>query len=276
MQVAKNRLDNSEQTASQFSQLTPDQLANWRGQIACSGCGATAYFRSVTRNDRAACFCGHHEVGCEFAATQSAAARASDPHAKGGAAINPSQRIVVDLAYGSQSINEFARPHACESHRTQSNHSERDDWATRTQTHRRPSSLLNDLIHSPQFNESRQPLVVQGIETTVSDFFVRLDDLSPENINQFHGYWGKIESACRGSTDELWLNSAGQGYPSVCVSRHLVDELLNRHGIHRIDLSLFSGAYVLVIGDLRTSLASKLYIEVKDLANIAFYFPSER
>jgi len=276
MQVAKNRLDNSEKTASQFSQLTPDELANWRGQIACSGCGATAYFRSVTRNDRAACFCGHHEVGCEFAATQSAAARASDPRAKGGAAINPSQRIVVDLAYGSQSINEFARPHAYESHHTQSNHSERDDWVTRTQTHRRPSSLLNDLIHSPEFSESPQPLGIQGIETTVADFFVRLDHLSPENINQFHGYWGKIANVHMGSTDELWLNSAGQGFPGVCISRHLVDELFMRYDINRADLTQFVGTYVLAVGYLKTTWAGKIFIEIKDLGNIAIYFPSER
>jgi len=53
------------------------------------------------------------------------------------------------------------------------------------------------------------------------------------------------------------------------------DGLLNRHGIHRTDLSLFACAYVLVIGDLKTSWVSKLYVEVTDLAYIAMCFPSE-
>ena len=181
----------------------------------------------------------------------------------------------MDLSYGSHPTNESFTPRKFESHPPERwNSVGHDNWSG-SDRRQRPSSLLQDLINNPQFSESRQPLTVKGLDTNVEDFFVNLDRLSPNHINQYHGYWGQIANAAIGSTDEIWLNSAGQGYPSVCIPRHLVNELYSRHQINRGDYSMFAGAYMLVVGFLETSWAGKLYIEVKDLVNVAVCFPAK-
>ena len=271
MQSAKNSLDNSEQTAYQFAQLTPDEIARYHGQLACPGCNGHAYFRGPSRNGRAPCFFGFHEDGCQFAAIQSAAARANRQREQ-----NPWQRIVVDLSYGSHPTNESFTPRKFDSHPPERwNSAGHDNWSG-SDRRQRPSSLLQDLINNPQFSQSRQPLTVEGLDTNAADFFVNLDRLSPNHINQYHGYWGQIANAAMGSTDEIWLNSAGQGYPSVCIPRHLVNELYSRHQINRGDYSMFAGAYMLVVGFLETSWAGKLYIEITDMGKIALCLPTMR
>ena len=204
MQTAKYKVNNSEQNAFQFGQLTPDEIALYQLHMVCKGCGAPAYYRGPTRNGRAPCFCGHHAIGCPYAANQSVAASSRDSNLNRGISANPWQRIVVDLSYGIHQTNNPAAPRAFENHAPDQRNAAEHGTEVRPETRRRPSSLLNELINSPQFSESRQRLVIDGFgETTVADFFVNLGRYSPDHINQFHGYWGRIESVCMGSTGEL-------------------------------------------------------------------------
>jgi len=112
-------------------------------------------------------------------------------------------------------------------------------------------------------------------ETTIADFFVGLERHSTDHMNQYHGFWGRISSVYLGSTDELWLNSHGYAFPGVYVPRDLVDEFYRRNRLNHSDKWRLEGAYVLAIGMLKSTLAGKHFVEVKDLANLAVSFPAE-
>lgn len=275
MQTARNKLDNSVQSAQQYQNLSPEDLAKWREQASCPGCPARAYYRGPTRNGRAPCFCGHHEEGCEFATNQSATAKSKDSGAQHSFSANPWQRIVVDLAYGVHQANHPIVPRGCESHPPECNHSAERSLEGNPETRRRPSSLLNELVYSPEFSESSQPLWIDGLGgTTVADFFVRLDRCSRGHIHQFHGYWGQIANTRFGPTDELWLNSVGFGYPNVLIPRDQVGEFHRRNRIDHLNQFRLERAYMLVIGVLKLSREGILYIEVTELANLAVSLPS--
>lgn len=275
MFAAKNKLNNSEQTAYDYAQMTADELARARGHLACPECEGQAYFRSATRNGRAPCFCGRHAHGCELAAVQTAA-RANQQRSERGDAILPWQRIVLDLDYGAHHTNHLATPRVFESPSPEHRSPAEPGVEAGTETRRRPRALLHELIHSPGFSESRQPFVVDGVgETTIADFFVSLERHSTDHIHQYHGFWGRITSVYLGSTDELWLNSQGYAFPGVYVPRDLVDEFYRRNRLNHSDKWRLEGAYVLAIGMLKSTLAGKHFVEVKDLANLAVSFPSE-
>ena len=145
-------------------------------------------------------------------------------------------------------------------------------WYEKTSmSHRRLSSILRDLIASPQFCNSNQILHVAGFgETTVSDFFVRFDHISHVHVGCYKGYWGRITSMGKDCFGEIWLNTGYPSDPSIFVPNHLYNTLSTRF---RLEDTPVMGMYVLVFGTFQIGRSGKQYIEIADLCSITMSNP---
>jgi hypothetical protein len=130
-------------------------------------------------------------------------------------------------------MDGFAQSLESEHHREQRSRSAGLGGNHTAITHRRPSSILKDLISSPQFGASNQALGIAGLGvTTVADFFVPFEKIGREHVGHFHGYWGAISHVRRGISDELWLNTHSRFDMSICIPRHMVEAFQMRFKMH--------------------------------------------
>ena len=268
MQTAKCNLDNANYHSHQFSALPQDEITRKRYNLECSVCGNHAFFRWQTSNGREACFGAYHSDGCPMAAIQTATDTNSQYQDR-NASSNHEQHIVVDFSYGSaQSEGHAGRPEI-QNQLEDSGHSGGRVVRQNIVSHRRLSSLLRELITSPQFSSSNQIIHVAGCgETSVSKFFVRFDQVTNAHANRFMGYWGMLTCAKEGYPPALWLNTGMPGDLSILVPCHLANTLRSRFGIEdRGDLTA-AGMFVLVFGILHVSMFGKPYIEIADLCSI--------
>jgi hypothetical protein len=274
MQQAKCKLDGENYYVHQFAKLPPDEITEKRQHLTCSECDISAFYRRETRNGRHACFGSHHAEGCQMAAIQTTT-DTNRPNQNWDYANNQEQRIVVDFAYGTaqteEPINHTARPNQFDDSIYSGSGTVRRQNIV---SHRRLSSILRDLIASPQFCNSNQILHVAGFgEATVSDFFMRFDNISNAHVGRFMGYWGRLTCAKEGDSHALWLNTGKPGDLSILVPFQLADALRSRFGIEdRGDLTA-AGMFVLVFGTLHVSWHGKPYIEIADLCSITMCNP---
>ena len=273
MQTAYCKLDNANYFSQQFFALPPDEITAKRYYLVCSVCGGHAFFRWQTRNGREACFGAYHSEGCQMAAIQTAIDTNRQSQSR-DASSNQEQHIVVDFAYGAiQSEGHASRPET-PSQLDDGRHSGGASVRQNIVSHRRPSSILRDLISLPGFCNSNQIVYVAGCgETTVANFFVPFNRLSYEHRGCFMGYWGRLTCAKDGYPPALWLNTGMPGDLSILVPYHLANALRSRFGIEdRGDLTA-AGMYVLVFGTLHISISGKPYIEIADLCSITMCNP---
>lgn len=128
--------------------------------------------------------------------------------------------------------------------------------------HRRLSTLLRTLIESPHFRQSDQTLEILGIEIMVRDFFVPLLDIKPHHLNSMKGYWGMLSDVAVGQSGTVWLNSGGRDDISFCLDEKQFSDISARFRI--TDPEEYSGAYILVIGEVKLSQNNKKYCNIQD------------
>lgn len=270
MQTAYCKLDGKTYYAQQFFELPQDEITEKRYDLVCIVCGCHAFFRLETINGREACFGAYHAEGCQMAAIQTTIDK-NRPDQNRDYANNHEQHIVVDFAYGTAQTEEPINHTAIPNQFDDGCHSGGRVARQNIVSHRRLSSILRDLIASPEFRDSHRIIHVAGLsETTVCNFFVQFDQVTNAHVGRFMGYWGRLTSVGIENSGEFWLNTGYRGTLSIFVPSHLVDALRSRF---RLDDTSVVGAYVLVFGTFQIGRSGKPFIEVADLCSITMSNP---
>lgn len=271
MDVARCTLDNRNYDIPTFEALGLETVARYRRYLVCSECAGPGFYRKESRSGQAACFGARpHTPHCSMAAVE--------PRRGGGLgpgqdqAINLGERIEVDFDYGAHPI---VNPDPAEP---------RDprglggryvgNGATRSAVmHRRPSTLLRNLIHSEDFRNSQQLIAIPQGEYRVCDFFVPFSEINEESEGEFRGYWGLITDAGLSSEEprSLWLNSGGRDDVSMVVNHELSHDFMERFPYN--DLEDFAGAYALIFGEIRISRYGKKFIRATNISQITISYP---
>jgi hypothetical protein len=135
--------------------------------------------------------------------------------------------------------------------------------------YRRPSLILRDLIESPAFRGSDQPIEMDDHESLPArDFFVPIHTVTTQHLGQFRGYWGRLHNVgFSADRSTLWFNGTGLSNVSFCLSAKQLDAF-NRRFIIRSEADLVD-AYLLVFGTLRIGPNEKLYCVIDDIDRMA-------
>lgn len=265
MDVARCTLNDQQFTSQQFEQLPPAELELKRRNLVCTGCGNQAFFRKASRRGVAACFGARpHGPQCPLGAEDFS-------RHDGGIGADEEIRqndgvLVIDLAFGAAPGDVHVDQVPELDGRPRGGRAIQGDGHYRAQSHRRLRTLLRHLRHSPGFRYSLQQLeIAGGNPTSVRDFFVEFQEISERDMGRLGGYWGMITDARLGA-QALWLNSGGRGDISICLPDEIVDSFFERFNIE--DSEDLAGAYVLAIGQPRTSQNGKKYMTLDDIAFI--------
>ncbi|WP_139093421.1 hypothetical protein [Delftia sp. JD2] len=268
MDIARCTEDGQVYRAEVFSSFPSSDLQRMRRQLVCSECNGPAFFRKKSTSGRAACFGARpHRDDCSLKAQDSEQVVEGEG-AEEDILNNPGERIVVDIAYGTQQREvhgggDDVRGRAGRAPRFSGVNPRAD-----ARMHRRLSSLLRTLVEAPDFEYSSQLMEVAGLdEITVRDFFVRLLSASRGMRGEVRGWWGTISDANDGKDGDLWINSGERGNFSICVPEEMRNEVARRFRFNENED--LAGAYVLVIGDLRVSKYGKLFCVIDSADHIA-------
>lgn len=255
-------------TAVDFSALPPTELACKRRALQCTECCGPAFFRKASRNGQAACFGARpHADNCALAAPEydleddGTGNDQDELH-------NPGERIVVDFNFGVTNPPIHIEASDLPPNRNRPGRHRGAGIRPDAQTHRRPSTLLHNLIQVPAFRQSEQTVVVEGHdEIPVRDFFVPLSDVSRRHVKLYRGFWGMLSDARFDEDKTLWLNSGSRKNMSFCLRAEQVDGVYARYNVN--DEEDFAGAYILVFGTLLESQNGKLYCVIEDPGFVA-------
>ena len=257
MEQAKCTEDGVTYTASNFSHLLPEDLANKRRSLYCTECSGPAFFRHSSFNGRAACFGARpHADACSLAVQDNERLENSDDL---DALHIPSGKIIVDFSYGTPDLPSDSGSGQSPTFDRAARNYERSD----APSSRRLSSLLRMLIGSPEFRTSDKIIEISGLgQIAARDFFVPLEFTGKQYSGQFRGYWGLITDAQRTEDGSMWLNSGGRDSLSFCIDSKFVD-LMNKR--YRLEcLEDLAGAYILAFGIPYVSANGKLHVIIKE------------
>jgi hypothetical protein len=184
--------------------------------------------------------------------------------------VNLGQRLVLNLdpSAGEEHHAEFSG----DSHRSGTGHHGAYDYGAaprRAVSRRRLRPLLRDLVRSPAFRRSTTLVSQPGFpELPVSRFFINLDQITQHYEGKKRGYWGTIiDAKQRGPEDALWLNSGAPEDVSLLIRPRHISAVLDAH--HLSDADELAGAWVLALGEYRTSQTGKRLVRVDSPAFIA-------
>jgi len=242
-----------------------------RNDLVCTICEGSAYYRSITRNGRAACFGAHHEDDCLFATVRNA-----DGDGNGRTVTNlftTGQRIIVNLNTGATAAGNNLPQSAVVAGQGTQRGNNTGGTTPRAVTYRSKRKLLRALMDSAVFRTSVQPIEVPGQGTsTVAEFFVKFTDVTHAHRDTYHGYWGIITSV-RPDGNTLWFNTGSPRTVSIFLDSQFKDEFLQRYPVTR-DYGELAGAHMLVFGTVTRSTATgKLFIPIPDLNHFCLIFP---
>lgn len=246
--------------AVEFSRQFPNELERKRRFLRCPECGGPAFFRHTSPIGRAPCFGARpHATGCRLAAYDLERLQSM---ANEDAKSNSCGTIVVDLRYGAQvqSVNI-----ACAERSPVSGDFGYGACRPDLRMHRRPSSLLRQLIEFPAFGYSDQVIEIFGNGiTSARDLFVPLSAVTASLEGQFQGFWGTLSNA-KQEGQTIWFNSAWA--VSFCLDSKFLSDFYRRYAIrNRRDLA---DAYILVFGTLRVSQQGKPFCVIEKLDEMA-------
>lgn len=267
MDVARCTIDNHSYDIPTFESLSDQQIGRFRRHLVCPECGGPGFYRRESRSGQAACFGARpHEQNCPLAA--------AEPR-RGGALgggqdelINRGERIEVDFDYGAHPpVNPD--PDVPHNPRGQGGRFIGEGLRRNAVMHRRLSTLLRNLIHSPDFRVSEQLIALPEGEFRVRDFFVEFSEINNSHENEYRGYWGFISDAAmsRDNPPDLWLNSGGRDDVSIVCNSGTIGELQNRFPFEELDD--LAGSYALIFGRLRFSQYGKKYLAINEIEKIS-------
>lgn len=273
MDDARCTLDNKIYQALRFSALPPSELYSKRRDLVCHECNGPAFFRKASRSGQAACFGARpHKDGCTLAASeyeQNNIGPGDDQYIL----VNPGQRIVIDLNFGTQPTDRHNDPDEPNNVGGRGGRFVGDGERPNAKMHRRLSTILRNLIKSEQFRTSRQVIEIVDVgEFAVADFFVRFSAAAVMQNVKCRGYWGMIADARLDQKGVLWLNSGGRNDMSICVPEQFVPELYQRFRVSKEED--LAEAYALVLGTLSNSQAGKKYVQAEDISFITLRLAS--
>lgn len=267
MDIARCTEDGQIYMAATFAALLLGDLERMRQQLICPECSGPAFFRKASKSGRAPCFGARpHQDGCSLAAQDSEQVIEGE-----GTDLdvlkNPAERIVVDLAFGTQSREIHGDPIQGSGRAGRAPRYVGSNPRPDARMHRRLSSLLRTLIEAPHFARSHQLIeIADQPEIAVCDFFVPLSAINQSMTGRLRGWWGLISDAKDGNAS-LWLNGGGRGMISFCIPLEMRTQVLDRFRLE--DTEQLAGAYVLVIADLRISKNGKMYCVIESPNHIA-------
>lgn len=268
MDVAHCTADGRNYSAISFEALADHLIEFYRRQLVCPECRGPAFFRKESRSGQAACFGARpHAQNCSLAAVDSTSGAGGGPDRE--ERINHGERIEIDFNYGGSPI-VHVEPGDLDDRNGRGGRFGGGQRQRTAVSHRRLSTLLKNLMHSPDFRRSDQLIALPQGEYRVRDLFVKFDEIDDRHINSFRGYWGMITDAGLSKYDpkSLWLNSGARDDVSVVVDASLSEPFLQRFPVKDVDE--FSGSYVLVFGELKVSNTAlkKKFIANRDVSVI--------
>ena len=262
MENARCTEDGRIYSATSFSCLPSVNLERMRRLLQCPECGGPAFFRSASFNGvRGSCFGARpHALGCTLAAFDSERKINGDEHE----AIDlPNGKIIVDFNIGGSSYPPTGFRSGSD------NYNVSEGFRQEAETHRRLRPLLRLLVESSEFRNSNQPIeVFDHSAIPVRDFFVPMLSVTEQHIGLCRGYWGLL-STVRIADDQqsIWFNSGGKDNLSFRLDIRFLPYFTNWYRVS--DEEDFSGAYILVVGTLRSAPHKRFYCEIEELEFMA-------
>lgn len=266
MDIANCTIDGKTYTAVNFAELPEEELTEKRRNLICTECKADAFFRKKSKSGQAACFgATPHEEGCQLAAPD-----AGKSEGEGGdedIIHNPGKVIEIDLNFGgSVPGNVDIKPGGDDTNTAGKGRHTGKGNRPNANSHRRLSTLLRNLLRSPEYRNSEQLIELSGHnKTKIKDFFVKFLYIRDKHDGKFHGYWGAITDA-KFISGNLWLNSGGPSSVSIFIAKEDVKTFLERFKLE--DEESLAGTKVLALGTKFTSQKGKKYIKCDNLSYI--------
>lgn len=268
MRRALCTLDGQIYDAADFNQDA--DFVTKKSELVCTVCEGFAFYRSVTRNGRAACFGAYHEADCLFATgrnnnTGDGNGRVEDD------LLTTGQRIIVNFNTGATTAGTNAAQADAVAGPEHQRGNNIGGTTPRTVTYRTKRKLLQALIESEDFRRSLQTIEVPGqAATTVANLFAKFTDVTEVHIGTYHGYWGIITGIeRRGNT--LWFNTGARETVSIFLDSRFRNEFMQRYPL--ADLDDLTGSHMLVFGVVTISRGGKLFIEIPDLNHFTLILP---
>lgn len=261
MRTALCTLDGVIYRSADFAQI--ENFDNKKNHLICPECRMHAFYRRPSRNGRDACFVARpHAEGCTHARPEHEETvgvqgnRVTAIHTTVG-------RIIVNLNYGTPEAAVDDQPIGGNTETAVIGGTNGQGNAERETTTRRLSRLLRLLIESEEFRRSPQIIEIpERGEFTVGDFFVRFPDVTENHIDTFHGFWGTIQNARRGTRGTLWFNSGEiNADVSALLDRNFIRTVYENFNIEN-DGDL-AGAEILVLGTLRLATNGKRCVQIE-------------
>jgi hypothetical protein len=260
-------------TALEFEALNSDSQQDIRNSFTCMGCGEVAWFRSATKPNakvnRGAHFNSHHLGECAYKTSYTLIDDFGDTSLRSENAIpsvtdyivnldNTSSGTLSDLSLVPLPMNDFVvSPNGGAT-------GVGAGVAYETNASRTLRQILSYLKRFPEFRQSDKTVQVYSeaghikVNGKIKSLAVNFDDVTPYmDDGNYRIFWGLIVDAAHEYTDDgLWLNASDsrQGL-SIKVFRDVKNTFLESFKIS--DLENLKGAYVLVAGQVRYTVAKK-------------------
>jgi hypothetical protein len=132
---------------------------------------------------------------------------------------------------------------------------------------------LINLVLSEQYRESTQLIrAPYGRSMAIRNFFTRFED-ADQIVGSTRGYWGTFFDPGDGDRAR-WLNTGRRKRQmSICLEPGTEADLLANYGLENVEE--ITGAWALVIGELKLSKKEKLYLTPKNAKHIVLYMPND-
>lgn len=262
MDVALCTLNQITYTVQLFEALSAAEIGKQRKFLVCPECKGPGFYRKESTSGQAACFGARpHAPKCGLAAAEARHAGGMGPDQD--ERINLGERIEVDFNYGTQEVDHSDPGEPSDASGRGGRYVNAGSGPRRAVMHRRLSTLLKNLIHAPDFQQSEQLIAMPEGEFRVKDFFVDFRSIDESLLDEYRGYWGMLSDSRFGRDNALWLNTGGRDDVSLVVDEASVGEFGERFDVKSTED--LAGSYVLVFGRLKKSSKDKKYISISDI-----------
>lgn len=274
MKLALCTLDQEQYNAADFADNGPEWIAGHRMYLTCIACEGPAFFRKASTSGQGACFGARpHAKDCELAAVPSEQVAHVEAVEK-DVRTNSGRLFDLVLSGPKKHRGEGAGTHpVLKAHDIMSATYKKLGRSYETTSRIDAKECLINLVLSEQYRESSQLIrAPYGRSMAIKHFFIPFENAQQPEVTT-RGYWGTFFGPGDG-VGVTWLNTGRQRtHMSVCLTADTEAELLANYGLESIEQ--ITGAWALIIGDLKLSAKDKLYLTPKNAKHIVLYMPDD-
>lgn len=251
--------------AKEFSALDVAIREQLRRDLACTSCGADAYYVRPSRNGRPACFGARpHNEPCDVASQSTDSIGVESLTAVEERASNRDGFALQ--AADEQPIKHTTTDRRVVDQKSGRTYTEASDTGAGSTAGLKLNRLLRLLVSKPGFAESATSLSLSdGTQTTIRDYCVPMRRVDLSYRWRERVYWGTIRYA-NADDDGAWLNTGTRAEPTIRIKAEHLEPLLNFWELD--DADDLSGAAFAFWGKLRPGKKTpdKLFLFASSLA----------